>query len=149
MVAHFKCLDTNERGVRNGQEELDALAQSQSYDNIGISETCWEESCDWTALMDGGRLFRRERQSRQGGGVLLYVKDRLDCIAHAAEDNTVKSLCVDVMGKANRADVLARVCYGSRRQDDDTDVRFYKESREAARSVTLCRPCGRCQLPSS
>ena len=43
--AHLKCLYTNARSMRNKQEELEALAQSQSYDIIGLSETWWEESC--------------------------------------------------------------------------------------------------------
>ena len=50
--------------MRNKQEELEALAQSQSYDIIGISETWWEETCDWSVTMDGYRLFRRDRQGR-------------------------------------------------------------------------------------
>ncbi|PKU43370.1 rna-directed dna polymerase from mobile element jockey-like [Limosa lapponica baueri] len=36
--AHLKCLYTNAPSMRNKQEELEALAQSQSYDIIGITK---------------------------------------------------------------------------------------------------------------
>lgn len=39
----------------------------------GISETWWDGSCNWSALLDGYRLFRRERQ-RSGGGVTLWKR---------------------------------------------------------------------------
>ncbi|GAB0209536.1 hypothetical protein GRJ2_003419300 [Grus japonensis] len=37
---------------RNKQEELEALAQSQSYNIIGTRKTWWDESCDWGAMME-------------------------------------------------------------------------------------------------
>ncbi|KAM7077755.1 LOW QUALITY PROTEIN: tetratricopeptide repeat protein 33-like [Ciconia maguari] len=92
--AHLKCLYTNACSMRNKQEELEALAQSQSYDIIGISETWWDESCDWGAMMDGYRLFRRDRQGRRGGGVALYIREGLDCMALTVGNNTVESLWV-------------------------------------------------------
>lgn len=55
--AHFKCFYTNEWSKRNKQTELEALAQTQSYRNIGISKTWKEESCE-QCKMDGYRLFR-------------------------------------------------------------------------------------------
>jgi len=30
--------------------------------------------------MEGYRLFRKDRQGRQGGGVTLYVNDQLECM---------------------------------------------------------------------
>lgn len=64
--------------MRNEQKELEAAAQSWVYIS-GISKTWREESCDWCYMMDGYRLFRRDRQNRQGGGVALYVMEGLDC----------------------------------------------------------------------
>lgn len=61
----MNCFFTNAHGVRNKQEGLGALVWSQSYNIIGISETLWEESCDWSAVMGSYRLFRRDRQVRQ------------------------------------------------------------------------------------
>jgi len=44
--------------MRHKQEELEALAQSQSYIITGMSEIWWDESCNWCAVMNGYRLFR-------------------------------------------------------------------------------------------
>lgn len=54
------------------QEELKTLYQSQSFDITGISETWWDVSYDWRALLDSYRLFRRDKQTRKGRDVLQY-----------------------------------------------------------------------------
>ncbi|GAB0205531.1 hypothetical protein GRJ2_003018700 [Grus japonensis] len=80
--------------MRNKQEELEALAQSQSYDSVGRSETWWEEPCDWSAVMDGYRLFRRDRKGRRGQGVAPSVKEGLDCTGLGVGGDMVGSLWV-------------------------------------------------------
>ncbi|GAB0206625.1 mitochondrial enolase superfamily member 1 [Grus japonensis] len=137
VEAHLKCFYTNACSMRNKQEELEALAQSQCYDVIGISETWWEESCDWCAVMDGYRLFRRDRQGRRGGGVALYVTEGLDCTELSVGDDTVESLWVRIKGQANKGDVTVGVYYRPPSQDDITDELFFKELREASRSTAL------------
>ena len=44
------------------QEELETCASLQGYDLIGITETWWDGSYDWTVGMEGYRLFRTDRQ---------------------------------------------------------------------------------------
>ena len=53
--AHLKCFYTNVRSTRNKMNELEVLAQSQSYDIIGISETWWDESCGWLQALQEGQ----------------------------------------------------------------------------------------------
>lgn len=60
--AHLKCFCTNTLRVRDKQEELEALAQSQSYYIIDVSKTWWEESSVWCAVVGGYKLFRKHRQ---------------------------------------------------------------------------------------
>lgn len=60
--------------MKNKQDELKALSQSQRLDITDVSETCGDESSDWSALLDGYRLFRGKRQGRIGEGVALCVK---------------------------------------------------------------------------
>ena len=110
------------------------MAQSRRYDAIGISETWWDESWDWYAMLDGYRLFRRDRQGRRGGGVTLNVVEGLECMELAAGDGTVESLWVRIQGQTNKADVVVRVCYRPPKQDDDTDEFFFKELRDASKS---------------
>ncbi|KAK4806215.1 hypothetical protein QYF61_001138 [Mycteria americana] len=103
--AYPKCLYTNACSMRNKQDELEALVSSQSYDVIGISEIWWNESHDWSAGMEGYRLFRRDRQGRRGGGVALYVTERFDCTALRVSDDVVESLWVGIRGMENKADI--------------------------------------------
>jgi len=59
--------------VGNKQEESEICVRSQGHDLIAVTETWWDSSHDWNAIMDGYTLFRKDRPTRQGGGVALYV----------------------------------------------------------------------------
>ncbi|KAK4831126.1 hypothetical protein QYF61_015429 [Mycteria americana] len=61
----------------NKQEELEAIVQRENYDMVAITETWWDDSHNWSAAMDGYKLFRRDGQGRRGGGVALLEKRRL------------------------------------------------------------------------
>ncbi|GAB0207912.1 hypothetical protein GRJ2_003256900 [Grus japonensis] len=78
--AQLKCLYANTRSTGNKQEELETCVCLQGYDLIGITEMWWDSSYDWSVGMEGYRLFRKDRQGRQGGGVTLYVNDQLECM---------------------------------------------------------------------
>ena len=80
LIAQLKCVYTNTHSKGNKQEELEAIIQQDSYDLVAIAETWWDNSHDWHAVMNGYRLFRKDRPTRRGGGVALYVKEQLECI---------------------------------------------------------------------
>jgi len=66
LTAQLKCVYTNARSMGSKQEELEAIVQQ---DGDAITETWWDNSHDWHAVMDGYRLF-----SQQGEVVeLLYM----------------------------------------------------------------------------
>lgn len=48
--------------------------------------------------------LRRHRQGRQGEGVAFYVKVGLECVALAAGDDKVETLCVKMKGKKTKED---------------------------------------------
>jgi len=60
-TAQLQCIYTNARSMGNKQEELEAIAQQDSYDLVAITEMWWDSSHDWQAVMDGYRLFRKDR----------------------------------------------------------------------------------------
>ena len=64
---------------------------------------------NWSAAMDGYKLFRKDRQGRRGGGVALYVRECFDCLELNDGDNRVECLWVRIRGKANKADIMVRV----------------------------------------
>ena len=57
----------------NKQEKLEAFVEQDICDLVVITETRWDSSHDWHAVMDSYTLFRKDRPTRQGGGVALYV----------------------------------------------------------------------------
>jgi len=112
-TAQLKCIYTNACSMGNKQEELEDIVGQDSYDLVAITETWWNDSCDWSASMDGYKLFRRDRQGKRGGGVALYVRDCFDCIELDDSDDKVECLWLKMRGKSNKADILLGVCYRS------------------------------------
>ncbi|KAK4819807.1 hypothetical protein QYF61_011601 [Mycteria americana] len=102
-----------------------------------IMETWWDDSHNWSAAMDGYKLFRKDRRGRRGGGVAIYVRECLDSLELNDGDDRVECLWVRIRGKANKADIVVGVCYRPPNQDEETDELFYKELGEASRSLAL------------
>ena len=62
----------------NKQDELEAIVLLGNYDIVvAITETWWDDSHSWSAVIDGYQLSKRDRQGRKGGGVALYVKKKM------------------------------------------------------------------------
>ena len=80
LGAQLKCLYANAHSMGNKQEELEVCTRLQGYDLIGITETWWDGSYDWSVEMEGYRLFRKDRQGRQGGGVARCVNGQVECM---------------------------------------------------------------------
>ncbi|KAK4806799.1 hypothetical protein QYF61_005595 [Mycteria americana] len=114
VTAQLKCLYTNARSMGNKQEELEAIVHQENYDMVAITETWWGDSHNWSAAMDGYKLFRRDRRGRRGGGVALYVRESLDSLELDDGDDRVECLW-----------------------DEETDELFYKQLGEASRSLAL------------
>uniref|UniRef100_A0A8B9I413 Uncharacterized protein n=1 Tax=Anser brachyrhynchus TaxID=132585 RepID=A0A8B9I413_9AVES len=60
----LKCLYTNAHSMGNKQEELEIRVQSGDYDLVATTETWWDSSHDWNAVMDGSVLLRKDRPAR-------------------------------------------------------------------------------------
>ena len=58
----LRCFYNNAHSMGNKQEELDAIVQLESYDIVTITEMWWNDSHIWSAVMNGYRLFKRDRQ---------------------------------------------------------------------------------------
>ncbi|GAB0203631.1 hypothetical protein GRJ2_002828700 [Grus japonensis] len=111
----------------------------QGYDLIGITETWWDGSYDWSVGMEGYRFFRKDRQGRQGGGVTLYVNDQLECMElHLGMDEELtESLWVRIKGSAGAGDIIARVCYRPPDQRDQAHEALYRQTAAASHSQAL------------
>ncbi|RMC05600.1 hypothetical protein DUI87_17685 [Hirundo rustica rustica] len=125
-VAQLRCIYTNVCSMGNKKEELEAMVQ-QSYDVVAITGTWWDESHSWSTALNGYKLFRRDRQGRRGGGVALYIKQTFDTVGIETKEDGVECLWVRIKGKANKADILLRVCYRPPNQEEEVDNLFYKQ----------------------
>ena len=63
----------------------------ESKNRRKITETWWNDSHSWSAVMDGWRLSRRERQGRKGSGAALYVKKEWEWLEMKDGDDRVES----------------------------------------------------------
>ncbi|GAB0206453.1 hypothetical protein GRJ2_003110900 [Grus japonensis] len=123
----------------NKQEELEVCVWSQGHDLIAITETWWDRSHDWNAVMDGYVLFRKDRPARRGGGVALYVREQLECIELrlGVDEERVESLWVRIKGQANMGDTVVGVYYRPPDQEEEVDEAFYRQLEVASRSQAL------------
>uniref|UniRef100_K7F0X2 Endonuclease/exonuclease/phosphatase domain-containing protein n=1 Tax=Pelodiscus sinensis TaxID=13735 RepID=K7F0X2_PELSI len=112
---------------------------NKKYDLTRVTETWWDDSHDWSAVMEGYRLFRKNRQRRKGGGAALYVSEHYDCseLQYKEGEKPIESLWVKFKGANNSSDVLVGVCYRPPNQVDEVDEAFFGQLREASRSQAL------------
>jgi len=122
----MKCLYTNACSMGNKHEEIEICVRSQGHDLIAITETWWDSSHDWNAVMDGYTLFRKDRPTRRGGGVALYVRGQLECIelCLGADEEGAKSLWVRIKGQAHMDDTAVGVYYRPPDQEKEVDEAF-------------------------
>ena len=76
LGASLKCLYASTRSMGNKHDELEICVQLQGYGLTGITEAWWDSSHDWSAAMEGCRLFRKDRLGRRGRGVVLCVGEQ-------------------------------------------------------------------------
>lgn len=133
----MKCFYTNAHSMRNKQEELEALAQSQSY-NTGINETWWEES---RVMTDDLCVILSLQQGQARQGLVPCVREEL-VTELIVGDDIVESLWLRIKGQANKADVTGQVYCRPPSEDDNTDELLFKELCKTSRSNQPC-PYGR------
>jgi len=135
----LKCIYTNVCSMGNKQEELEAIVQQDSYDLVANTVMWWDDSHDWSAAMDGYKLFRRDRGGKRAGGVSLYVRDSFDCMKLNDCDDKVECLSVKTRGNANKADIQLGVFYRPPNQEIEAEEVFYKRLAEVSQSLALAQ----------
>jgi len=68
LGAQLKYCYANAHSMGKKQEELETRAHLQGCDLIGIMEMWWDGFYDWSAAMEGYRLFRKDRQGEMRRG---------------------------------------------------------------------------------
>jgi len=85
--------------------------------------------------MEGYRLFRKDRQGRQGGG----VNDQLQCmeLCLGIDEEPTESLWVRIKARAGTGDIIVGVCYRPPDQEEWVDEGLYRQIGAASHSQTL------------
>ena len=102
QMAQQNCIYTNTCSTDDKQNELEVTVWQANCDLIVITETWWGCSHDWSAEMDCYKLFRRDRQGRRGGGMVLYVGECVDVVELRAANDEVESLWIRIRRRAKR-----------------------------------------------
>jgi len=94
---------------------------------------------DRHAVMDGYRLFRKDRPTRRGGGVALYVREQLKSteLCLGAGEKRVESLWVRIKGESHMGDIIVGVYYRPPDQEEEVDEAFYRQLQAASQSQAL------------
>ena len=93
---------TNTRSVRNKFQELRALAVLHDFDIICITESWVSEKFNKDLLseyeLQGYKYYLYQRENRQGGGVILYIKESFTVKnVHGVKENShVESVWLDI-----------------------------------------------------
>lgn len=127
----LKCASLNARSLKSQHKSsfidkicnLVAFQQfvySGGYDIIAVTET-WLTSdiMDCEILERGYTIFRRDRQGRTGGGVLLAVRDNLVTSRRQDLETNLEMVCVEV-NTLGSSKVLVSVVYRPPGHEDDT-----------------------------
>lgn len=56
---------------------------------VAITETYWDGLHNWNAVMDGYKLFTRDRLGRRGNGIALYARECFDFLELNNDDSKV------------------------------------------------------------
>ncbi|XP_021237137.1 uncharacterized protein LOC110390225, partial [Numida meleagris] len=110
----------------NKLEELETVVQLGKYDLIAIMETWWDKSHDWNTLIEGYRIFRRDRQGRRGGVVAICVRKWTDCkeLCLSNSHDQVESLWVKIKDRSSKGHLVVGVWYRPPDQGEPVDEAF-------------------------
>nr|VZI06190.1 unnamed protein product [Spirometra erinaceieuropaei] len=87
--AKLRCLYTNAQSLISKLDELKLCLVELSPDVLAVTETWLSGNIsDNEVAQPGYQIYRRDREHRQGGGIVVYVNDGL-----AVSDNTTKFAC--------------------------------------------------------
>ena len=74
----LRCVCLNARSIIKRKGDLDFMVSDIEPDIIGITES-WahKDMVDAERMLSGYVMFRKDRQERMGGGVIMYIKDSI------------------------------------------------------------------------
>jgi ribonucleases P/MRP protein subunit RPP40 len=134
----IKCVYFNARSIYGKLRELEMYVQEEHPDIIGITETWLNVDIQDSEInMLEYTLYRKDRVDRLGGGVLIYVHNKIK--SKLREDlfksEFKESIWCDLITDKQR--ILLGVCYRSPTSNDVNDSALIKMLDQAAKEVVL------------
>ena len=105
---------TNTRSINNKhkKDEIQILLHQQNIDILGITESWMTKHIqDAEISFKGYKIYRRDRIDQRGGGILLYVSNKLDSY-QLEEDNISESMWIKIKGQFPH-EIIIGICYRS------------------------------------
>merc|ERR1711915_469741 len=124
-------LYSNTRSIKNKFTELEAIVETECPDIIGLTET-WLDSEKNEFIsefnIEGYTLINKDRKSKRGGGVLIYIRDYLKPIRVESQTNNekVETVWAQLTGDNNQR-VNIGVVYRPPNQTAEIDDLLYGE----------------------
>ena len=114
----------NARSIRNKVSDLHALLLTDSFDIIAMTETWLDQNyLDCELQLEGYNLYRKDRNSRRGGGVLIAARDHITCIHRTDLEVEAEMIALEVRPNPTTC-VLFCVCYKPPGTDESFLVHF-------------------------
>lgn len=113
MTSNISVLFTNIRSIVRNRDSISCAADTTAADIIVLTETWLSDSVHDSEIFSSQacyNLFRCDRSSKRGGGVLVAVKNSLECMRVNVTTNLEFS-CVQI--SVNFTKILLCVCYRS------------------------------------
>ena len=128
----LKCLCLNARSIKNTFLELEAVIISGGYDIVGITET-WLGEVDGDEFnIEGYKVIRKDRSSKRGGGVAVYVRENLNVQEIPEIDYLRPSeyIWIKLIGEENEG-LNIGVCYRPPASDSSVNTILFKNIKQA------------------
>lgn len=130
---NFLCL--NARSIKNKFLELEAIIKTGGYDIVGITETWLGDEDGEEYNIEGYNLIRKDRSSKRGGGVAVYVKENLNVQEVPQSDQCMSSedIWIKVIGEHEEG-LNIGVCYRPPAADSSVNTMLIKNIRQACQA---------------
>ena len=137
----LKIYYTNGRSIRNKIDLLRALASEENFDIIAITESWLDLAGNHfkpEVEIEGFNMFHTDRNRKRGGGVIIYIKDNLQCCVNSTiklDDNT-ESLWLNVKEGKNK--LVIGLLYRPPNLSKEASNLLWQEIERACRSKHVC-----------
>ncbi|MEL7079452.1 MAG: endonuclease/exonuclease/phosphatase family protein [Cyanobacteria bacterium J06582_2] len=130
----LRVLVFNAQSIRNKMDLFRSLMVVEKPDIVGISET-WihtkTRDFEGEYELKGYRMFKKDRIDKEGGGVLLYIREHLDPIECKSDSNhEMLGVCLNKLDKK----LHIYIVYRPPHQSTDKDDSLYSSLKTAIRN---------------